>query len=389
MLQPTPQPAPRQLPHELRALLLSASLGGGHQKAGEALTQALGELVPGFDALHADYLKYLTGIERTLSAGVYMAWLKYSPASYRFFYDWTNKDSEPGIITAPFAWSGYRHLKRDLLRVRPQLVISSYTAPATLSGVVRARQKLTFLNALLVTDYSAHRHWARPEADLFMVATPAVRDDLIGHGIAAERIHVTGIPILPRYRALIGADRAALRARFGLDPHDPVALVSAGAAESVYKGLDEVTAALSEIGTRVQVLLLAGNGPLGVERIGGATIHRIGYTQNFPELLAASDVVVGKAGGLTVSEAMALGVPMVIYEPIPGQEEGNALYLESHGAALWAQDRWALRRDLLTVLGDPHRRAAMSAAARTLGRPDAAYVAARVLIDHLPEDLNG
>ncbi len=364
----------------LRALLLSASLGGGHQKAGEALTHALGELAPGFEAVHSDYLTYLNPIERTLSAGLYMAWLRYHPASYRFFYDWTNRESEPWFITGSFGWAGVIGMARDLRRTRPQLVVSSYTAPATLAGVVRQRLGLQFLNAMVVTDYSIHKHWARPEADLLLVPTEQARHELIEWGIPAERVHITGIPILPRYRELVGADKHELRRRFGLRPDEPMVLVSAGAAQGTYHGLREVCEAAASLGTRVQVLLAGGGGPLGVERVGGATIHRLGFTADFPELLAASDLVVGKAGGLTVAEALALGVPLLVYRPIPGQEEGNAHYLEAQGAALWARSHWELRRDLLSLLGDPARLNAMSAAARRVGRPDAAFDAARLLL---------
>jgi len=364
---------------ELRTLLLSASLGGGHQKAGEALSEALGDAVPGYNAVHIDYLEYLTPLQRGATAGVYMWWLKYSPASYRFFYNWTNRENEWKIITAGFGTAGLSRLARDLRRTRPHLVISSYTAPVTLADTARKRLKMNFLNVELVTDYSAHHHWARPEADVFLVATDAVKADLVHWGMNPEKIAVTGIPIMPRVANLVGAEKAPLRERFGLDPEDPVVLVSAGA-QGTYRGVDEVVAACAAAGGRVQVLLLAGSGWVGTEQVGGATVHRLGYTRFFPELLAASDLVVGKAGGLTVAEALTLGVPMLVYEPIPGQEEGNARYLESMGAALWAHSPWELRRDLLTLLGDSARRDAMSRAARAISRPDAAHVAARELV---------
>ncbi|WP_245588558.1 MGDG synthase family glycosyltransferase, partial [Deinococcus pimensis] len=337
-------------PRELRALFLHASLGGGHQKAGEALEQALGQLSPGLNALHVDYLTYLSALERGASAGVYMWWLRHSPATYRYFYHWSNRENAPRVVKGASRTAGLRHMLRDLRRTRPQLVMSSYDAPASLAGTARRLLRTKFLNALLVTDYAAHYHWARQEADVFLVATEGVRRDLARWGIPEERVVVTGIPILSRYTELQNADRAALRRQFGLDEHDPLVLVSAGA-QGTYKAVDEVIDACARAGRRVQVLVLAGSGSVGVEEVGGATVHRLGYTRFFPELLAASDLVVGKAGGLTVAEATALGVPMLIYRPIPGQEEANARHLEEMGAALWAQSEWELRRDLIALLG--------------------------------------
>lgn len=376
-------PARPANPDELRALVLSASLGGGHLKAGEALEQALGDLVPGFNALHVDYLNYLTRAQRALSVDIYMWWLRNNPASYRYFYHWSNRAEAPKVVTAGFSVAGLAGLARDLRRTRPQLVLSSYTAPAALADAARTRLGLNFLNAMLVTDYSAHYHWARPEADLFLVATDAVKEGLVEWGIDPGKIVVTGIPILPRYTELVGADKAALRARFGLPDDEPVVLMSAGGLGSLYHGADDVVEACTTLGMRVQLLLLAGSGAVGTERVGGATVHRLGYTSLFPELLAASDLVVGKAGGLTVAEATALGVPMLIYQPIPGQEEGNARYLEGLGAALWAGSAWEVRRDLLALLQDPARRAAMSRAASSVGRPHAAHDAARAILDRL------
>ncbi|AFZ67280.1 UDP-N-acetylglucosamine:LPS N-acetylglucosamine transferase [Deinococcus peraridilitoris DSM 19664] len=367
----------------MRALIVSAALGGGHLKAAEALERALAEYSPGFNALHADYLTYLNPVERGVSAGVYLWWLRHSPNTYRFFYHWSDRAEAPWFVKSAASTAGLRRMLRDLRRVRPHLVLSSYDGPAVLAHTARRRHGLSFLNALLVTDYTIHYHWARPEVDFFMVATDRVKDGLVGWGIDPEKIAVTGIPILPRYAELQGADKMALRERFGLPQDEPLVLVSAGGKGSIYHGLSDVIDACAGAGTRVQVLLLAGGGEVGTEQVGGATVHRLGYTSFFPELLAASDLVIGKAGGLTVSEAIALGVPMLIYQPIPGQEEGNAAFLQERGAALWAPSKWELRRSLVALLGDPAHLQAMSEAARATGRPHAARDAAQALLRRL------
>ncbi|ULH14440.1 hypothetical protein MF271_10370 [Deinococcus sp. KNUC1210] len=142
--------------------------------------------------------------------------------------------------------------------------------------------------------------------------------------------------------------------------------------------------ALGNLGRQVQVLVLAGAGAVGVEHFGGAIIHRLGFTTDFPELLAASDLVVGKAGGLTVAESTTLGVPMIVFDPIPGQEEHNAEYLERGGAAVWVHELSGLRPAILRAL-DPQEHARMSAAARALSVPDAADRAARIILETLDQ----
>lgn len=363
----------------LRALIVSASFGSGHHQANTALDQALCARGVDLQARHADTLEYLSGLERTVIAGTYELWLRYLPGMYRAFYRWTDR---PGAPTAQaFGRLGLRSMRRDVREVRPEVVISSYPTPTVLSDHARQVEGLRYLNVLVVTDYRVHQHWARPEAELLCVATEAARGQMVQAGIAPERVVVTGIPIAPVYGQLRGADRAALRGRHGLRPDLPLILLSGGGGGH-YRARDRVLAELANLGERVQVLVPVGQGPPGVTQEGGATVHRLGFTRDFPELLAASDLVVGKAGGLTVAEATTLGVPLVVHEPIPGQEEHNAELLECAGAGIWARELPELRRAVRRAL-DPGEHAQLRARALAFGVPDAADRVAGAILRQL------
>ncbi|GHG17239.1 cell wall synthesis protein [Deinococcus indicus] len=374
-------PPPPPTGPELRTLIMSTGFGRGHHQANRALDTALRARGVNMHARHADFLTYLNPVERTVTAGTYDLWLRYAPGIYRAFYNWTDRESEPRAVVSTFHHMGLRGTLRDVRAVNPEVVVSSYPIPVAAAAAARTRLRLDFLNALIVTDYRVHHHWARPEADLLMVATPEAAGQMADWKIPPERVVVTGIPIAPVFRSLIGADRAALRERHGLRPDQPVILISGGGT-GTFRALRGVLSELSNLGRRVQVLVLAGADGQGVERVGGATVHRLGFTTDFPELLAASDLVVGKAGGLTVAEATTLGVPMVIHEPIPGQEEHNADLLERHGAAVWARQLSEVRPAVLRAL-DPDTHAAMSAAASRLGIPDAADRVAQAVLGRL------
>lgn len=363
----------------LRALIVSAGFGSGHHQANDAVDRALQTKGIRLEARHADVLKYLSPFERTVIAGTYDLWLKYMPAVYRAFYDLTDGDHLPTAQT--FGWLGLREMTRDVRELRPEVVLSSYPTPVALAGNVRRRTQTDFLNALVVTDYRVHHHWARPEAELLLVASEEAREQMNRWRIAPERVVVTGIPISPKFGALIGADKAALRQKHGLRPDLPLILLAGGGTGS-YRAQNAVLTELGNLGQRVQVLVLAGAQGRGMTQLGGATLHRLGFTTDFPELLAAADMVVGKAGGLTVAEATTLGVPMVIYEPIPGQEEHNADYLVRHGAALWA---WSLGelRPLVRQSLDSDRHAELSQHAAALGVPDAADRVAGAILHKL------
>ncbi len=361
----------------MKTLILSASFGSGHHQANEAVGAALRFIDPLTEARQTDFLRHLRRYERQVVLGTYLAWLRHSPKTYRWYYHFTDRESEPKTIRDTYKWMGRAGLKRELSSYQPQVVVSSYPTPAAVAGHLRGRGQLDFLNVLIVTDYRVHQHWVRPEADLVLVPTAETGDQMVQRGIPAARVVVTGIPIHPRYRELIGADKRALRLKHGLRPEVPLLLMSGGG-QGNYRSLEAVLRELGALGRQVQVLVLAGKHRL-VQTWGGATIHRLGFTNDFPELLAAADVVVGKAGGLTVAEATTLGVPMVIYDPIPGQEEYNAEYLVRGHAAIWAPQLADVRGAVLRALEEPEH-TLLSAGASRLGVPDAADRAAQAIL---------
>lgn len=364
---------------DLRALIVSASFGKGHHQANTAVDSAFRSRRLNLRLQHADMLEYLSPLERLVMAGTYEFWLKHTPGMYRWFYNVTDRDSVPTAQT--FGWLGLRAMTRDLLSLRPQVVLSSYPTPVVLAHHVRQREHLNFLNALVVTDYRVHQHWARPEAELLLVPNEETAGQLGRWRIPAERIVVTGIPISPVFRSLIGADKAALRQKHGFRPDVPLVLVSAGGT-GVYRSLRAVLQELGNLGQRVQVIVPGSRAGAWRETLGGATLHHLAFTPEFPELLAASDVVIGKAGGLTVAEATALGVPMVVFDPIPGQEEHNAEFLERHGAGLYVRDLRKLRGAVLQALS-PDAHLELSQAALQVGRVDAAQQVVTAILERL------
>ncbi|PNY83063.1 UDP-N-acetylglucosamine--LPS N-acetylglucosamine transferase [Deinococcus koreensis] len=365
----------------MRALFVTASIGAGHHQAQMAVQLALRARGVALDDRESDVVGYLSAAERSWTVDLYAFELRHAPWLYEWFYHGTDHDRPLSLIEFFCRWVGLSGMRRDIAQTRPELVLSSYWSSVPLAHRVRRQSRRPFVNALVVTDYRAHRHWIRPEADLVMVAAEETREQMIARGLEAGKVVVTGIPISQRFGALIGADKARLRAERGLRPDLPLLLISGGGT-GTYTAQERVLTELGNLGRRVQVLVMSGAQRPGVSQVGGATVHSLGFTSDFPELMAASDLVVGKAGGLTVAEATALGVPLVIHEPIPGQEEYNAEYLQRRGAAIWARELSDVRGAVLAAL-DPDRHACLSAAARAVGVPDAADRVAAALLDRL------
>ncbi|WP_457637980.1 MGDG synthase family glycosyltransferase [Oceanithermus sp.] len=357
-------------------MLLSASFGSGHSQAARALKEAL--VTAGIEnCTEADYLKFVPAWERGPVTWTYAFWLRYWPGAYRWFYQWSNRPSEPKLITEAFGRAGLGNIRKMLLEADPDAIIASYATVIAVISRARAAEGLNFTNALVVTDLRAHRHWARPEADLIFAANEETKADLVGHGVDPEKVHVTGIPIMPAYRNL--SPKEELRRKHGFDER-PVVLLSSGGTGS-YRSYRVVLNLLLDSGLPMQVVTFdRQDSEYRIEDRGPVRWFRPGYRQDYPEWLGAADLVVGKAGGLTASESLAVGVPMLIYDPIPGQEEGNAEYLERHGAAIWARKMSDLESALKRLLRDEALRQEMGQRARALGRPDSAEAVVRILL---------
>ncbi len=360
----------------MKVMLLSASFGSGHGQAVRALKEALA--TAGVEnCSEADYLKFIPAWERGPVTWTYAFWLRYWPGAYRWFYHWSNRPSEPKLITEAFGRAGLDNIRRMLREADPNVIVASYATAIAVIGRARAAEGLSFTNALVVTDLRAHRHWARPEADMIFAANEETKADLVGHGLDPEKVHVTGIPILPVYAKL--PPKEELRRKLGFDER-PVVLLSSGGTGS-YRSYKVVVKLMLEQELPMQLVTFdrQDNG-YRIEDYGSVRWIRPGYRDDYPEWLGAADLVVGKAGGLTASEATALGVPMLIHDPIPGQEEGNAEYLERHGAAIWARKLEEVQPALQRLLTDEALRREMGERARALGRPDSAAAAVRILL---------
>jgi processive 1,2-diacylglycerol beta-glucosyltransferase len=236
----------------------------------------------------------------------------------------------------------------------------------------------------VITDFAAHPFWAFPHVDRYFVASPAVAEELAGLGVPAERIEVTGIPVDPKFAHAMG--REAARERLGLDPERPAVLLMGGG--SGVGPLAEMAVRLGSLPAHPIVLVMCGMNRRLRARIDSlpearaGAVRALGFTRDVDVLLEACDVAVGKAGGLTCSEALIKGIPLVFFRPTPGQEVRNARYLEEAGAAFHADTEQEVEQVVGGLLRDAAARAKVSGNASIIAAPHAAEtIARRVLAD--------
>lgn len=360
-----------------RVLLLSGSAGHGHVKAAEALLEAFRARHPQLVVEHWDALDHMPGWFRGTYRRGYVALVDRFPGLWRRLYEATDRRH---------SWLGHRltrlaggRLVRDVVAWAPDLVLCTHFLAPELLSVAIGRGRLAAPLEVVVTDHDAHRAWHWPHVSRAYVSSePVAARFAERYGLPREALVVTGIPV----RAGFGATRdlAAVRARYGLAAGRPTVLfLSGGFAAAPFA---EAIAALWRERPDVQVLAVCGRNERqrraveALARPAGAVLHALGFVHDVPDLMAVADLVVSKSGGITTSECMAAGRPLLVAAHIAGQEERNADAVEAAGAGVRALGPEGLRAQLLRLLADPQVLAAMQAAAQRFGRPGAAAAVA-------------
>ena len=366
-----------------RLLLLSVSAGAGHARAAEALRVAA-EAHYGAQTLHLDVMDHVTTAFRKLYTDYYLRLVDKYPALWAQLYRITNEtpaDAPGARLRRGIERLNARDLRKAIAAFAPDVVICTHFLPAELLLREHERGRLDAPVWVQVTDFDLHALWEVPRMAGYFAASDEVAYRMRARGLPPERVHVTGIPIMPAFGQPL--DRAACARELGLDPGKPTLLLMGGGAG--VGALDEAAATLLALDVDFQLIALAGRNAAMLDKLQALArrypgkLFPQGYTDRIERLMGAADLAISKPGGLTTSECLALGLPMLVFAPIPGQEERNCDYLLEHGAALKAVDATALEYRVRALLADPARLATMRDSARRLGTPDAARaVLARV-----------
>ncbi len=355
--------------------------GTGHRRAAEALAQAVRARDPQAEVACLDVLADAPGRFAAFYDRTYLLMVRHLSGVWKLSY---------GLLDQPWVYRLVQPLRRrwnrwiarrfiDRVKAwRPDVVLATHFLPADLCNTGRAGGWLSAPLVVVVTDWHPHRFWLAPAADAMVVSTAHAAAVLERRGIARDRIRVVGIPI---GRAFLQPPApAALRRRFALQPGRQTVLVTSGG--TTVGQFARVVRALAElervIPGRLQLVVVCGEDHAMQRRLGrfaqtcAMPMRVFDFVDFMAELMAVSDLAVAKAGGLTVSEALSCGLPLVLYHVIPGQERLNAAYVERHGAARIARGPGEVAARVRELIGQPTRLAAMRAAARTLSHPDAA-----------------
>ncbi len=357
-----------------RVLLMYISENSGHHHATLAIEKAFHKACCDIEILNVNSFNYTNPILEKIINRAYMSIIKRRPEVWGYLYD------NPGVIRKTQrlreAIHKYNSQKmRNLLDgFRPHAVICTQAFPCGIVADCKKKEARNFVLAGVLTDYAPHYYWLYDSVDLYFVPSERTGDRLILNGISADKVKITGIPIDPKFNDVV--DGEAVRNSLGLAQNTPVILIMGGS-----QGIGpvmEIVKILNALKTELQIVVVAGGNKklyrMLKKKEGRLTKKMIvfPYTENIEELMEISSVIVTKPGGITVSESLAKGLPVLIVKPIPGQEQMNTEHLIKDKVAIKADNLHDVGVFVTELFSNPASLKNMRDRARALSKPKSA-----------------
>jgi processive 1,2-diacylglycerol beta-glucosyltransferase len=355
----------------------------GHYQAARSLEEGLRRLNPRAEILTIDAFSYLNPVLARIVDRMYLSVIQKLPELWDYLYD------NPKVVQRSERLRQLLHrydsprLKALLEEFQPDVIACTQAFPCGLVADYKKQFGLSIPLYAVITDFLPHAYWVHPQVDGYIVGAEESAKWLIARKVDPEKIHRFGIPIDPRFAE--PSPTETIRRRLQLSPGVPTILLMGGG-----QGLGpilEAVIALDKIDRPLQLAVVVGSNErlyhrliTQVPRLKHA-VHVFGHVEFIADLMGVADLIITKPGGLTTSEALAKGLPLVILSPIPGQEIKNADFLIRSGVARQADSPEELAPLVSSFLADPRTLAQLAAQAKSLGRPRAALDAAELLLN--------
>jgi processive 1,2-diacylglycerol beta-glucosyltransferase len=367
-----------------RVLIFSASAGTGHVKAAEALAKTFARDPRVETVEHKDALIYTNKLFRDFYSKLYLQLIRSAPQVLGWVYKQSDEPWKTDQLRLRLDRLSSAPLVRFIRRFRPDITVCTHFMPVGIISHLISRGLLDAHLSIVVTDLDMHAMWLSRVFHRYFVAIEETKAHLEVLGLPPERITVSGIPVDPSFSEPV--DREEIRYQNHLDPHKTTLLISAGALGVT--PAEFLVARLLQMRHDVQGVVICGRNDELRHKLKdllaphAARFKVVGYTDRMNEYMKISDLFIGKPGGMTTAEALACSLPMIIVDPIPGQEERNSDHLLEKGCALKSNELTTLAWKIDQLLDEPQRLETMRRNAGELGRPNAA----RTIVDTLIND---
>jgi processive 1,2-diacylglycerol beta-glucosyltransferase len=375
-----------------RVLILSADAGAGHIRAAEAVEEAFRLYHPHVEVRHEDALRFTNATFRKTFTEGYNLLARDLPSVWGRLYEQLeekNPDSRRKRLLETIEKLNAQPLVDFVQDYQPDAVVSTHFLPPDVLSRDNRGRPPGLRHHVVITDYNIHGLWLHNDIDVYHVGNDEMVFALKMKDLSGAKILESGIPVLKVFSDPF-PEKKQIREGLGLDGDLHTVLLAAGGYGTV--PLEKIVPELARDLPEANFLVVAGKNKKRqslVEEVSSAYADRVkvfGFVNNFHELMAASDFIITKSGGLTTSECLAMGLPMIIVKPIPGQEERNAVYLMEAGAAKMGRTPSHVAFKTQKLIRNPDIIQKMTAAAKAIAKPHAAKTIADRVLEDLAEN---
>ena len=376
----------------MKVLIFYASYGGGHLNAAKSIENCIKNNYKNIDVEMIDCMKYVNKTIEKITTAAYREMAKKMPWAWGRIYSDAQKGPLAHITSRSNKIMAIKLLQ--LLRQKnPDLIISTHPFGSQMCSYLKRKNKITAKIATILTDFAPHDQWlvCHESTDYFFVAHDKMKDYLISKNVNKNSIYVTGIPISDRFQKKY--DKNEILQEFNLSREKFTVLFFGGGEFGLGKTR---TSQIFEDFVRetkihnIQIIAISGKNPkmkdsfeeIVTNNKAKENVVILEFTNKVPELMSISNIVVTKPGGLTTSESLASHLPMVVINPIPGQEEENAEFLESKGIAVWIKKNDNSEKIIENLLSDKEKLEEMKENTKILSKPNSTDDICNILLSH-------
>lgn len=371
-----------------KVIIFYASYGGGHLSAARSIKENMETNYEDIDVKLIDCMEYVNKTVNKITTKAYSEMAKKAPKTWGRVYWKSQKGPLAQISTTSNKILSIK-LYKLLKDFEPNLIVSTHPFGSQMCAYLKKHGKLNAKIATVMTDYAPHDQWLvfNKYVDYYFVSHDGMKKELHEKGIPNEKIFATGIPLSNKF--LLKYDKPTILKSFGLSPDKKTVLFFGGGEFGLGKTQTfKIFKSFVECPENIQIVAISGKNQKMKEAFENLveslnkkdSVKILEYTNQVPELMSISDLVVTKPGGLTTTESLASGLPIVVINPIPGQEEENASYLEKNKVAIWLKKDDNVEVILKDLFSNPEKMQEMKIRARLLSKKNSTKDICKILL---------
>lgn len=371
-----------------KILIFYGSYGGGHLSAAKSIKEYIDTHYQDTETILVDCVEYVNHSFNKITTTAYNEMAKKVPWAWGKVYVKSKKGTMSKITHTSNKVMAIK-LKQLFKTTQPDLIICTHPFASQMCAFLKKKKKITSELATIMTDYAPHPQWLTDSEymNYYFVAHEEMKNQLIDAGIPAYKVFATGIPLSNRF--LQSYNKQETLSTFGLQPNKKTILFFAGGEFGLCKSKTyKMLEAMAENFDNIQIIAISGKNEkikknfdeIVKEYNKEDSIKVLSYTNKVPELMSISDMVITKPGGLTTTESLASGLPIIVINPIPGQEEENAEFLEKQNLAIWVRKKDNVEDVLKNVFNNPSLMRKMKINARLFAKKHSTKDICKILL---------